>query len=362
MKGKKLSVFVITTLFAGSLFSCAVRGEDVKTSLPPLHVYNGGKVIFVSPKGSDLNSGLSPSSPLKHIQTALEVAQPGDTIVLLPGKYRENVHTVRSGKKGKPITIVGTPGSIIYGNNRPKGKVIYVRHSYIHLLQLTINGDFKGCTQENCYHDKLIYVKGSPEHLLKGIRIVSNRVKNALGECIRIKYTENSEVAYNQVSHCGIRDFVYHRGKQNGEGIYVGTAPEQTHGKLDLTNHIYIHHNSIATYGAECVDVKEGTTDIYIYDNICTEEKASHVGGISIRGNRAFVFGNIVFGNEGAGIRFGGDTLSFGGENTAEYNYLVANKFADIKVMNPENTFSNNVKLSRRKVYEVKLKKRDKSK
>lgn len=263
--GKALKLLSLSVALLITATGCSTAAQRVQTepTLPPVKIYNGGRVFFVSPEGDDDNTGLSSKYPLKHIQSALELAQPGDTIVLMPGTYRENIKTVRDGLPGKPITVVGTPGSLIVGNDKPKGRIIDVRNSYIQLLHLNINGQFADCTEENCYHDKLIYIHGSPEKMLSGIRVEAVNLKNALGECLRIKYSENSEIAWNSISHCGLRDFVFGRGKQNGEGIYVGTAPEQTHGHPDHTKNILIRYNTIATYGAECVDVKEGQLPDY---------------------------------------------------------------------------------------------------
>ena len=323
---------MITTLFAGSLlFSCSsVYGKCENSP----HVYNGGRVLFVSPEGKDKGNG-SYSFPFNSIQSALNKAKPGDTVVLLPGVYRENFHTVRDGLPDKPITIVGTPGANILGNMKPKGKVVLIENSYITLMKLSINGRFCPEKTQKCYHNKLIYVKGSPKHYLKGVRILSVNVSNALGECIRLKYVKNGEVAWSSVSHCGLKGFYFHEPTKNGEGIYIGTSINQVKkGKLDRTENIRIHHNVIATYGSECIDVKEGSRNIYIYDNLCTGNRQETTGGISIRGNRVFVSRNIVFGNAGAGIRVGSKCKTFARQNRIVYNILIENTLLPLKILN----------------------------
>ncbi|WP_456456701.1 right-handed parallel beta-helix repeat-containing protein [Thermovibrio sp.] len=350
--GRKLKMMTLGITAALLSFSCASSSQaPIKCSQK---LFFGSRVIFVSPNGKDTNEGFSPKEPLKTIEKALKKAQPGDTIVLMTGTYHENVKITKSGLAGKPITIVGEPGAEIRGNWKKGGRIIDITASYIHLINLNIDGKIT----DGIYHDKLIYIHGSYRKHLKGIKILRNTLKNALGECLRIKFTDNSTISWNSISHCGIRDFVYHRGKQNGEGIYVGTAPEQTPGKPDTTKNIYIFNNFIATYGAECVDVKEGTTNIYIKDNLCTQEKAPHVGGISVRGNGSYIIGNIVYNNEGAGIRLGGDTKNFGINNTVIDNYLTENKFAGIKIMvSPQKVIKDNIiKGEKREIYKPKSK------
>ena len=67
--------------------------------------------FYVSPTGSDANSGSSRSTSLATINQALELAQPGDKVVLLSGVYLQDVVTVRSGTATAPIQIVGAVSS-----------------------------------------------------------------------------------------------------------------------------------------------------------------------------------------------------------------------------------------------------------
>ena len=288
-----------------------------------LKLYNKGNLLIVDKSGNYYTS----------IQEAIDDAFPGDTILIMPGIYRENLRTVRDGKRDKPITILGSPETILLGNNKERGKVFFIKNSYIHIVNLKINGKFKTCNTKHCYHDKLIYIKGSPDKYLEGIKILRNDLKNALGECLRLKYVKNSEIGWNNISHCGLRDFQFNRGKKNGEGIYVGTAPEQDKGRPDYTANIHIHHNFIFTYGSECVDVKENSTNIIITDNVCSKNQQETVGGISIRGNKNKVQNNIILFNRGSGVRLGGDTKEFGIYNTVKNNLIFGNTFCGLKIM-----------------------------
>jgi len=66
--------------------------------------------LFVDPKGSDKNDGLSPEKSLSSIRRAADLAQPGDTIYIRAGTYRESVRPTQSGTAGKPITFTSYPG------------------------------------------------------------------------------------------------------------------------------------------------------------------------------------------------------------------------------------------------------------
>src|SRR5687767_4871155 len=80
---------------------------------------------FVAAGGSGRGTA---EAPLGHIQDALNAAQPGDTITVRPGTYRETLRTVRGGTSGQPILLLGfgASGSIVVA----AGRVLTVDHPY----------------------------------------------------------------------------------------------------------------------------------------------------------------------------------------------------------------------------------------
>ncbi|MCX7968438.1 MAG: right-handed parallel beta-helix repeat-containing protein [Armatimonadetes bacterium] len=78
------------------------------------HLMGATYVVDVnSPKASDENPGTA-DLPLKSINRAAQLVQPGDTVIVKAGIYREHVRLTRSGKPGAPITFVAyPPGSVI---------------------------------------------------------------------------------------------------------------------------------------------------------------------------------------------------------------------------------------------------------
>ena len=93
-------------------------------------------------------------------------------------------------------------------------------------------------------------------------------IQNAGGECIRLRYfAQENEISYNTIKIVAYMILFKWKGK-NGEGIYVGTAPEQLDDSKnptddrDKSNNNWIHHNSIDTQGNECVDIKERSSRI----------------------------------------------------------------------------------------------------
>lgn len=70
-------------------------------------------VLYVSPTGSDFDSGSSSDRALRTIQAAARKAGPGCTVRILPGTYRERVHVRSGGKPGQPVVFeAAVPGTV----------------------------------------------------------------------------------------------------------------------------------------------------------------------------------------------------------------------------------------------------------
>jgi alpha-N-arabinofuranosidase len=78
--------------------------------------------IHVSPSGNDSSDGSS-GSPLKTIQAAANMAQPGDTVTVHAGVYREEIDPPRGGVEGKPIVFQAAAGEkvVIMGSEIVSG-------------------------------------------------------------------------------------------------------------------------------------------------------------------------------------------------------------------------------------------------
>ena len=74
-----------------------------------------GKTYHVDcqhPKAADTNPGTA-EAPLRHIQAAADKVQPGDTILVHAGTYREMIDWETPGVEGKPITLQAAPGETV---------------------------------------------------------------------------------------------------------------------------------------------------------------------------------------------------------------------------------------------------------
>ena len=82
---------------------------------------------FVAPGGAGNGTA---SSPFGAVQTAIDVAQPGDTVRVRTGTYKESIRTVRSGAAKAPITIRSddASGPVLM---TIRGTVLQIDHSFI---------------------------------------------------------------------------------------------------------------------------------------------------------------------------------------------------------------------------------------
>ena len=69
--------------------------------------------LYVSTTGSDTNSGASPTSALRYIETALNRATPGMTIYVAAGTYYEHLVTKISGTAEETITLTSYNGAVV---------------------------------------------------------------------------------------------------------------------------------------------------------------------------------------------------------------------------------------------------------
>jgi hypothetical protein len=271
--------------------------------------------------GRDESGYGSALTPFRTIGYALSKATPGTIILVQPGTYPEYLRTRIDGKRRGPITLKAQ-GAVRLLGEESRGRIVEVIHDYY-----VIDGfEFMG-------GDVQLWLEGANH-----TTIANNFFHHAGGECVRLKYhSSNNVFSRNRVEDCGLDDFVNGGSGKNGEGIYLGTAPEQLDrnptSKVDHTNNNSIRNNTFVTHGNECVDIKEGSERNLVEFNNCTGQRDPESGGFDARGNKNTFRFNKSIGNAGAGIRFGGDTIADGTQNEAYGNILVGNAGYALKVM-----------------------------
>ena len=126
--------------------------------------------LHVSPSGNDTDDGFS-GSPLKTIQAAANKAQPGDTVTVHAGIYREEINPPRGGVEGKPIVFQAAPGEkvvvkgseVVTGWKKLEGDVweLTLPNSFFGKFNPysdLIKGDWYEARQK--YHTGAVYLNG----------------------------------------------------------------------------------------------------------------------------------------------------------------------------------------------------------
>jgi parallel beta-helix repeat protein len=246
--------------------------------------------------------------PFATIQLAIDAARPGDTVEVSPGRYPGGLHSVRSGRAGARIALRGHDAIVVAGDAT---YLIEITHDRIDLTGFDLRGG-----------NSTVRLYGASH-----VRVRNNTIRDAEGECVRIKNNSvRNEIGGNRISGCGRRNFDLGRSTKNGEGVYIGTAPEQHEtlpgGGPDRSDHNWVHDNRVQA-PAECVDVKEESSYTRVERNDCTGTRDPDGAAISVRGDRGMVWRNSVHGGAGAGIRLGGDGKAQGVWTTVVGNVVV---------------------------------------
>lgn len=85
--------------------------------------------IYVSPDGKESNNG-NIDQPYAKIQSAVDRALPGDTIIIKPGVYTQEVRFDRGGLPGHPITLQAEKeGSVIIDGLKKSYRLIQLNHA-----------------------------------------------------------------------------------------------------------------------------------------------------------------------------------------------------------------------------------------
>jgi hypothetical protein len=77
------------------------------------------RTLYVSTTGSDLRPGTDPLLPLRTIQRAADLSQPGDLISIAPGVYHESVDVTTSGTPAQPIVFRGSGSGVVLDGADP---------------------------------------------------------------------------------------------------------------------------------------------------------------------------------------------------------------------------------------------------
>jgi hypothetical protein len=252
-------------------------------------------VFYVSPSGSNGNSG-SASSPFQSISYAASLAGAGDTIIVLPGTYRETVKIKSNGTADAPITIKAqTPGTVVIDGSTPLGD--WSRdgsNGNVYSTEWAKDFFFNGGTSRYNYADK---VNGYAEQFIyqgNALKQVMSKADLSAGE-FYVDWAANKVHVWlpNSDDPRAAGNTVYGSNRE----LLMGAASKDT-GKYVTIDGLTFRH---AANFAQAPAVK--TTDGWVIKNT-TIEKVGAVA-LGVYGKDNFVYNTRLLNNGQEGIMGG---------------------------------------------------------
>ncbi|MEH2249522.1 right-handed parallel beta-helix repeat-containing protein [Nostoc sp.] len=301
--------------------------------------------FYVSSNGNDRNRGLTPSSAFKTIQRAADLTNPGDTVLIMNGVYRNAYPTgsvldiKRSGRANAWITYKAYPGA------RPKlqhngwhGIWIYNKASYIEVNGLEVVGNNRNITLAYAKSQKYnqsnpltngncITIDGRAKGRTHHIRILNNKVHDCGGGGISATESDYVTVDNNEVfNNCWYSIF----GASGISLLDTANYDNSQKYKMLITRN-KVHNNQMLIPWIENGKFQDG-------NGIIVDRSRNN----GYRG-RTLIANNITYKNGGSGIHtYESDHVdivhntAYLNNQTAVINYgqIMSNHSGDIKVIN----------------------------
>lgn len=115
-------------------------------------------VYYIAVNGSDAAGNGSAANPFRWPQKGIDLAQPGDKVVVKLGTYVCQLNFPRSGTPGNPITLEGEPGAVIVGGYDVSGGWIPAPEAGAGVYKKEMSAPFTGFSHPVSlfYNDKMI--------------------------------------------------------------------------------------------------------------------------------------------------------------------------------------------------------------
>ncbi len=324
-------------------------------------------IYYVSVKGDDNNPG-SELQPFRTINRGVRVLQPGDTLLVKAGTYKEALNnSIPSGVSWeRPVTLQAFPGDKVTIKPIRKQKaerVINFRSNhYIVIDGFILDGTYV-LYETVKFSGNVDSAIESPHH----IRLINNVIRNAgAAQSSKGEYrafssgvlaTGNAnyiEYINNEIYNNGVTDFdhgIYqissyalidgntiHNNK--GTGIKIGWGQNAVD---NVVRNNLIYNNNVAR-GANGKKKQGRGIGVYagsgtlVYNNVI---RGAHHSGIDVTygGNNTLIFNNTIYNTSGYGIAVGfGEPTAQSANNTIVRNNIVVQRSSLAAIINMRGT------------------------
>lgn len=249
----------------------------------PARISAESMATYVSVKEGFAGASGTQDDPLASIYEAVRGAEPGETIHVAPGEYREEIHTQQGGNPGAPITLTGPRDAVVrptFEDGSPRqGALLNIKHGHFHLRGLTFDGlADPGHEGEGDWYGGGIEALPEDEVYLEDLVIMPDAIGNSRKAMVSLIRVVGAEVGgFEVIGPAGVQHLHGDVDGHNGEIVYVGTAIDNIMSDwypgddVDRTRDVHVHHidNSAGHPHAELVDAKPGTRNVLI--EYCTD-------------------------------------------------------------------------------------------
>ncbi|MDJ0347972.1 right-handed parallel beta-helix repeat-containing protein [Cryobacterium sp. PH29-G1] len=238
----------------------------------------------------------------QELMTAVSKAQPGTVITMAPGTYTGQIKMTANGTAANPIWVCGPRSAVInIGGIQDDHGIQITNSSNLVVAGMTVTNGLKGISVVRSNH----------------VTIADTLVDNIGYEGIHLRaFTTDSTVVGNTITNTGKRNSFY------GEGIYIGTSENnwcaQTGCQPDATDRILLMGNNISLTGAQPIEVKEGTSNGIIRDNVIDGANAMSRADewVKVKGNDWQIYNNQGTNSSMHGFAVNGSVAGWGLRNT----------------------------------------------
>lgn len=298
--------------------------------LPAFTILPGGV------RGSTLFVGGGGPGNYTAIQSAIDDANPGDTVYVFNGTYDENVAVY------KPLSLLGEDRSMTVINGSGTAEVVDVTSDWVNVTGFTIKGSVWPFAGIRLYFVQKCHISGN--------------VATYNGHGISLSYSNNNTVAGNLVSN---NSFSFHISYSNGNTLVNNTASNNTLGlfisqstNTTLTNNtmkedgIYLEGDLLEHWNTHEIDATNTVNGkpVYYWKDATGGTVPMGAGQIILANSTGVVVENQNISQTSAGIQVG-----FSSNGTIRYNQASSNRIVGIILSYSDNTTisSNNVSNNR---------------